>query len=111
MIPNMTEGLRGFTRRTKVQIIKQKVKDHESVEAGVDLEEISIVLTPTPPQRIAIKPEGQRTWKWWSGTSRAKLELGWMLRDPKDGRLFEVMEKTDWSQAGFYGYELVEAPK
>lgn len=111
MMPNMAEGLRGLTRRTKIQVIKQKVVDHEAVEAGVDLEEISIVLTPTPAQKIAIKPEGQRAWKWWTGSTTAKLDLGWMLRDPKDGRLFEVMEKSDWGQAGFFVYELTEAPK
>lgn len=111
MMPNMAEGLRGFTRRTKVQVVKQKVQDHESVEAGVELEEISIVLTPMPPQRIAIKPEGQRHWKWWSGTSKTKLELGWMLRDPRGGKVFEVLEESDWRQAGFYSYGLAEAPK
>lgn len=112
MMPNMREALRGLTKRTGVQIIKQKLVDGEAVQQGQELERASIVMVPMPARKISIKPEGQRTWKWWDCTSTVKLELGWNLKDDRDpSRVFEVMELSDWSQAGVYAYELAENPQ
>lgn len=111
MMPNMRAPLRGLGRRVSVQLIKQKVVDHEAVQAGVDLERASMVLVPMPARKIAIKPEGQRKWKWWEATSTARLELGWYVKQDRDAKLFEVMEASDWGQARVYQYELAEAPR
>lgn len=112
MMPNMKDALRGIGRRVSVQIIKQKIVDHEAVQKPVDLMRVTIVLVPMPARKIAIKPEGQRLWKWWSGTSSVKLELGWYLKADKDGkRLYEVLEEEDWGQARIYAYGFAEAPR
>ena len=111
-MPNMRDALRGIGRRVSVQIIKQKIVDHEAVQDGIDLLRASIVIVPMPARKIAIKPEGQRTWKWWSGTSSKKLELGWFLKADKDGkRIYEVMEEEDWGQARIYAYGFAESPR
>lgn len=108
----MRAPLRGIGRRVSVQVIKQKVVDGEAVQAGVELERASIVLTPMTPRKIAIKPEGQRTWKWWTGTSTLKLELGWYLKPDRDlKKLYEVMEVSDWGQARVFLYDFAEAPR
>ena len=65
-----------------------------------------------PARKIAIKPEGQRLWKWWTATTTVKLELGWFIRADKDGgRLYEVMEEEDWGQARVYSYGFAESPR
>lgn len=112
MMPSMRQALKGLTRRVAFQVIKQKVVDGEAVQDPRDLLRASVVLTPMTPRKIMIKPEGQRTWKWWTGTSTVKLELGWFLRPDHDKKkLYEVMEVADWGQARIYVYDFAEAPR
>lgn len=112
MMPNMRVALRGMGRRVSVQVIKQKVVDHEAVQAGVELARCSIVLVPMPARKIAIKPEGQRLWKWWTGTSTVKLELGWYLKPDKESKImYEVLAEDDWGQARVRTYDFAEAPR
>lgn len=111
-MPNMRDATRGLTRRVTGQVIRQKVEDHEAVQNPIDLLRASVVLTPMTPRKIAIKPEGQRKWKWWTGTSTTRLELGWYLKPDKDKRLiYEVMEVADWKQARVWIYDFAEAPR
>lgn len=112
MMPNMRAALRGMGRRITVQVIKQVVEDREAVQQPVDIKRCSIVLVPMPERKLLVKPEGQRSWKWWEGTSTEKLEIGWFLRPDKDGKkLYEVMEESDWGQARIYAYQFAEAPR
>ena len=112
MMPNMRDATRGLGRRVTVQVIRQVVEDHESVQKPVDLKRITIVLVPMPSKKIEIKPEGQRIWKWWMGTTTSKLELGSFLKIDKDkGKLYEVMEADDWGQARVFNYHLAESPR
>lgn len=112
MMPNMRDAIRGFGRRVTGQVIKQKIEDHEAVQAGVDKLRATLVMVPLPAQKIAIKPEGQRKWKWWQATSATMLEVGWYVKPDRDGkRLFEVMEHEDFSQARVHNYQLAEAPR
>lgn len=111
-MPSMRQALRGLGRRVTVQVVKQKIVDHEAVQDPRDLLRATVVLTPMTPRKIQIKPEGQRQWKWWTGTSTVKLELGWYLRPDKDQKkLYEVMEVADWGQARIYVYDFAEAPR
>lgn len=112
MMPNMRQALKGLGRRVSAQVIKQKVVDREAVQDPRDVLRASVVLMPMPAQRIAIKPEGQRTWKWWTGTSTVKLELGWFIKVDRDGgHLYEVMSHADLGQARVHAYDFAEAPK
>lgn len=111
--PNLRVAIRAVGgRRLTVQVVKQKVVDREAVQDGQELLRATVVLTPMTPRKIAVKPEGQRTWKWWTGTSSVPLELGWFLVPDKDRRkLYEVMESADWGQARVYVYDFAEAPR
>ena len=112
MMPNMRDALRGMGRRVTVQVVKQKIVDHEAVQQGKSLERATVVLTPMPSRKISIKPEGQRLWKWWTCTSNVQLRLGWYLKADNDERkLYEVMEEEDWGQARVYVYGVAEAPR
>lgn len=111
MIPNMRQALRGWTKRMTIQIIKRSIQDHESVEEVVAPIVISSVLMPLQKRKIDVKPEGERTWIWWEMHTTEKLELGWTFINCSDGTRYRVMSTEDYSQAGFYKYELVQRAK
>ena len=109
-IPNVSQVFRGLGQLCAYQVVKRTIADHEVVSSGVDEKRISMVITPMKPRTIEIKPEGQRKWKWCSGFSTEKLELYWTLVGP-DNVLYRVEAVTDWSQAGYYEYDLREGPQ
>lgn len=114
MMPNMRDAVKGIGRRVTAQVSKQIVVDHEAQQEGLDLLRTTLVLLPMPARKLAIKPEGQRKWKWWEATSTVKLELGWFLTvdHDRDGRKqYEVLEESDLGQARIFAYELAEAPR
>lgn len=113
MMPNMAPAIRGFGgRRVTVQKVAQTLVDGEAVQTGQSLMRATVVFNPMSPRKIAIKPEGQRTWKWQTGTSAARFEVGWFLVvDGPDRRQYEVMEAPVSGQARVYVYDLAEAPR
>jgi hypothetical protein len=112
MMPNLRQALKGIGRRVSVQIIKQQVVDFEAVQTGIDTERATLVMVPSPARKIAIKPEGQRKWKWWEVRTGTRLELGWYLKADRDsGKLYEVMEDESIPQTRVYAYQLAEAPR
>ena len=109
-IPNVRQALRGLGRPALYQIIERVIEDHEVVDSTVLTQSINLVLHPMDPQKIAIKPEGERRWMWLDGWTGSNLEIGWMLV-ADSGTRYRIMAKTDWSQAGYYHYELIEGPR
>lgn len=105
----MRAAVRLYAKRASCVIIEQEISDFESLEVPRDAKRGGFFFAPMPPQRLAIKPEGQRNWKWWNATGPLRLQNGWFIK--RDKKLFEVMELTDWSQAGVYVYEVAEAPR
>lgn len=65
------------------------------------------VLEPLPDRKLMIKPEGQRTWKWWTLWTKKPLELDDIIVD-KPGRIYRVMSQSDWSSGRYYQYDLTE---
>jgi len=109
-LPNLRQALRNFGRPLQFAIIEKSVVDFEAVETTLDVKYLNGVMTPMTAQKLLIKPEGQRQWKWWEIITTTRLNLDWLLQDPA-GKRYRIMSITDWSQAGFYTYELTEAPQ
>jgi len=66
-------------------------------------------LVPLNPQKLLSKPEGQRAWIWKMVHCDVSLELN--LNDiviDTDSQKYRVMAKSDYSQAGYYRYELAQ---
>jgi len=106
---DMRQALRGLGRPAAYRIVEKSVADHEIIDTTVTTRMIDLVLHPMDARKIAIKPEGERTWKWLDGWTSEKLELGWTLFS-EEGARYRIMGSTDWSQAGFYHYEMTERP-
>lgn len=113
MMPDLRQGVRSVGgRRITAQVVRQVVVDGEAEQQGQSLLRATVVLTPMDPREIAIKPEGQRLWKWWHAASAAKLELGWYLLPDHDRlKKYEVMDLHDWGQARMYEYDFAETPR
>jgi len=108
--PNVLSTLRRWNQTIQLQIVKKAVEDFDVKETSVTCQTIIAVIQPTPAQKLLLKPEGQRQWKWWEIWSESKLKLDWILKDDA-GKHYRVMEVSDWSNGGFYNYQLAEAPE
>lgn len=80
-----------------------------------EVNEISIsypyqgVFQPMRSRDIELKPEGQRNWKWWTLYCKTQYDIDNYDRiEDFKGKKFRVMKTSDWAQAGFCVFELVE---
>lgn len=91
-------------------IFKRKVttiEDYEAKEESTD-EEFSGILYPMSAQKIKMKPEGERAWKWMEIISSETLIVGDNIFT-EDGKLYRIMGLIDWmGSAGTNVYELTE---
>lgn len=106
-LPEMSEAIWDLMEPLQFDVIAKSVKDFEVVETTRSRIVIQGHMQPTPPQKLLIKPEGQRSWRWWILWTKTKLDLDWILQDVS-GRLFRIVSRSDWGRAGFSEYELTE---
>ena len=89
-------------------VITKTIVDHETVETSTSISGSGVVYTSNA-QEIALKPEGQRTWKFYHLiTAVTELQLDDIIQC-NDNKRYRIMGKEDWSQAGFYDYDMTEA--
>lgn len=110
MFPQMGSALLGWGIPVQMKIISKQPVDFELQEDVVAVPTLEMMLQAMSPQKVDRKPENERTWKWWDGWSIKRVPLDSVMQDP-DGKEFRVSSVRDWSQAGFFAYELVEQPK
>ena len=109
---DVTEAVNSLEETTRLRIITKTVSNFGVTEAEQQPQIplwVEAVLQAIHPRSLLVKPEGQRQWKWWDMWCTERLELDWVLQDP-DGVKLRVMSRMNWSQAGWYQYELVEGP-
>ena len=109
---DVSDALIGLGQTTRLRIVKKTVVNFEVSETEqapkVPLW-FDAVIEAVHPRRLLVKPEGQREWKWWDMRSTQRLELHWEIEDTNGARL-RVMSRQNWSQAGYWQYELIEGP-
>ena len=106
-IPDMSEALFDWETSVLFSLVTKTVVDFEVSEAAAINVTFLGVYYPMKPTQIALKPEGQRTWQWWTMITTKQLSLDDIIVDPNSVD-FRVMVKKDYSQSGFYEYELTE---
>lgn len=111
MIPSMADVLSGFEETIGFQIVKKTVVDHDLVETSKVVPPLYFegVLQPIQPQKLIVKSEGERKFKWWTLFADMRLEPDYVVKD-QQGLIYRVMSVTDWRQAGYFQYELIEGP-
>lgn len=106
--PNVSEALGGMTETLQLLTSAQTVVDYEVTETAGAAVLFEGVLQPLKPQRIMLKPEGQRNWKWWELWTEKDIPINSIVLDP-EGIRFRVAARVPWFNAGYYQYELSEA--
>lgn len=108
MLPIMTEALSGLTQQVQFARIKRILKGFNSVPTIQKVNTFAGSLQPIHPRRLMIKPEGERQWRWFQLWTGQQLSTGDYVQDP-NGVQYKVMASSDWSQAGYFEYELIES--
>jgi hypothetical protein len=105
--PGVAEAMWGLTEPTQFKVSTRTPEDYEAVETMAPPLWFDGTLQPVTTQRLLIKPEGERRWKWFQLWTQKELSLGDSVI-AYDGKTYKVMSKDDWSQAGYFSYEITE---
>ncbi|MDE2019615.1 MAG: hypothetical protein KGJ13_04690 [Patescibacteria group bacterium] len=114
MIPNVLDGVADFQVRLRLARVTKTQSDYDTIETSTDLHYFSAIIQPIPPTRLLVKPEGQRTWKWFRLWAQERLKLDDYVADG-NGKQYRVMTKQDWDLGGgqpataVNEYEIVES--
>jgi hypothetical protein len=109
MFPDVSEAFWGWTNPVVYQVVTPTIVDHEVEQVLATARTIDGVMEPLTPQRLALKPEGMRNWKWWRLWTTGNLQNGDIVTDP-EGKTFQVQDRSDWRSGGYVEYEVTEKP-
>lgn len=104
-LPNMQAALLDYFLPMTFTVVTKSVVDHESVEARVQTATRG-VWQPLSPQKVMMKPEGQRKWKWQQihATLDLVLEVDSVIE--RNGEKFRVMDRLDYREYGYVEYHV-----
>lgn len=105
--PDMSREHADWARTEKFTRVGKVTQDHEISEDLSDVEPFDGIFYQHTAQEISWKPEGQRQWIWWHLITSKELALDDLVL--KDGVKYRVWQKTNWTQAGFWEYEIGES--
>jgi len=106
MFPGVLESFRDWGQYLTFNKITKTIVDYQVVETPFERSFEGMLLTQTP-QQLSIKPEGQRTWMWWTLVTDELLTLDDIIKDEHNTE-YRLMTKSNFAIAGFYSYEIVE---
>jgi hypothetical protein len=106
-LPSMRGTMRGWTRPLVISLIRKQLVNYEVSEANAVTIQTTGVLQPLAPEKLKLKPEGERSWVWKT------LHCAFADMQTDDvailfGVRYRVMEKTSFADYGFAKYEMVE---
>lgn len=105
--PNMLGVLGSWSGHQQLQVTTPVVNDFEVTVEEDEATPFMGVLQPMPPEKVAIKPEGERDWKWWTLWTGQDMKNKDIVTDAS-GKRFVVISRTDWSGGAYYQYDLRE---
>lgn len=106
--PDMGEAFQEWSDATTFLVITKSLVDGDLVETPGTETAFDMLLYPMKAQQVAMKPEGQRSWRWMTGVSAYQLKIDDIVKD-EDGVKYRVAGIEPYVKAGFYVYELTEA--
>lgn len=106
--PIMAEAFSGLTQQIQFAVLDSTQENFDTVESAKAISYFQASLQPLHPRKLLVKPEGERRWKWFSVWTSTDLETGTYVKDAQ-GLIYKVMAKSDWSQAAFHEYEVIQS--
>jgi len=106
-LPNMGETIMGWFQNLTFSVITKTIVNMVVQETYTPVSFLG-VIEALSPQLLAIKPEGQRQWTWYTVWALPNLVL-----KPDDiftylTVTYRVMKRNDFTQYGYVQYEIVE---
>lgn len=106
-LPNMRNTLNNWFQSVTFNRVSKVVVNFELIEAETPFSFIGNVQ-PLPIRQLALKPEGQRSWRWITVWSTTDLLLNTdEIIAYKDFK-YRVMAKFDWASSGYIEYHCCE---
>ena len=105
--PKFDNEFNDWMQNGEFTMLDKEIVDHELSETG-DTDKFSGIFQPMQAAKVALKPEGQRIWQWYSLISKQQLQLD-------DVVVFEKVKYRVFGQSpyinitGFNSYDLAEA--
>jgi hypothetical protein len=109
-LPEVIDALWSLGNVSRFRLVEKATSRHELVETESAPVIFGGILQPIPMQDLKIKPEGQRQWSYWTLWTQIEIPLDCIIEDAKYKR-YRVLSTKDWSESGYYEYELTEAPR
>lgn len=106
-LPNVAGTLRGWLRPMTFRRLFKGRENFDVVENYVSIVSAGMKQLFSS-QQLALKPEGQRAWKWWMVHTATDVQLAPDDVVQIDGIEYRVMEKLDYADAGYLQYNVVE---
>jgi len=106
-MPNMANTLSGWLTKLTFGIVTKEQVGFYTKETVNNISFLG-VWQPLSMERLRIKAEGERSWKWY--WVHSQIDLGLKNDDTIifNDKQYRVMGVKDYSLNGFYEYELVE---
>lgn len=104
--PNMLDGMSEWSNTLTFKITTQTISDFQATETTESVK-FKGVLYPQTSQQLISKPEGQRSWKWWTLLTAYNLKVSDILTDT-NGVEYKIVKKNDFSSSGYSEYEIAQ---
>lgn len=107
-MPQIQSAFMGWTTSITLSIITQAVTNGFIVDSSTEVT-FDGVIQPLSPQKIMLKPEGQRAWEWlqihcFSG----RLNLNINDRIIYNGTKYKIMASNDYSLDNYIEYHAIK---
>lgn len=108
-VPNLSTAILGWLQKMTIGKVTKTTVNFKVVEAVVDVE-TKAMIQPMSAQSLKVKPEGQRSWPWYT------LHCIYEYFDLDDVIVYNdvryrVMAKHNYKLYGYMEYEIVEGFK
>ena len=104
--PNMLDAMSEWMAPLVYRLVTTTIVNFQSVES-INTIKFQGLSYPSTPQQIMLKPEGHRQWRWRNLITAYNLSVNDVMIS-SSGIKYKIFSKMDYSQAGYYQYELVE---
>ena len=112
-MPNVAESVMELLLPVTIVVVQKEQIAGRTEEINIEIDTKASIQPDN--QKLAIKTEGQRAWKYWTLYALSNLDLIPDQVFVMDGQGYRVLDKVDWSKYGYFQYSVIEdyqyAPK